>query len=189
MPKPSRERKKKREIQENQSNFSFYSIESIIILTLNASKLILSDGCTLAVTRSAFVKPLNIPWQRYRQRQRKLTRIILLLLDEVRKIELLCHLIKLRDGKRERRCCLQRCNQSSGLCNTSSLVWLIGYTTNIPALMNPFAMAWAIFPPPMNPILCILKFTNSRHLRNNKPNGNIKKKRNNNNNNANSLYT
>lgn len=27
---------------------------------------------------------------------------------------------------------------------------------NIPALMNPFAMAWAILPPPIKPILCIL---------------------------------
>lgn len=26
---------------------------------------------------------------------------------------------------------------------------------NIPALINPFAMAWAILPPPIKPILCM----------------------------------
>lgn len=62
-----------------------------------------------------------------------------------RKIELLSHLIKLVRG-----CCLQRCNQLSGLCNTSSLVDLL-VKLNVPALMKPFAIAWAIFPPPMNP--------------------------------------
>lgn len=46
------------------------------------------------------------------------------------------------------------CSPAIMLCNIN-----VSIKNNLPAFMNPLAIACAIFPPPMKPILCILKFT------------------------------